>query len=347
MSNKQIIKNIQRQISIYEYGNFPNGSTVATDTLFTYNGILFRTHTTFVKTQSLADSLPNISVDSTTGLIIQKGSHGLNQFAPVYFTGTTVEAAISNTADKLATHIVIEKTDDWLLLVSNGTYNYPSHGLGTGQLYCSSTVAGTNSTIFSEYINPTIKIYDSSNFEVTTNIKSIYNAPVVETEGMTLVGFYQGDSATAQSWTINLDGDVTPRLKVVVHIDGYSTGGSTSSNLYVRATINGDTGANYGAAYRYVTTSNFSTATQSQSASTTTYLGGGITGYYACLILEGNLKVTGYPRLIYSRWNYRSGTNYYLLDYYYHWNNTASKVTTLNFSTAQYTKYRVYVYLGE
>lgn len=347
MANRPVISNIQRQISIYEYSDYSDGVTIPVDTIITYKGLMFRVHTSVVKTQKFADVLSSLTPNAPTCIIIQKATHGLSQFAPVYFTGISVEAAISNTADKLATHIVIEKTVDWLLLVSSGTFNYPAHGLGTGQLYCSSTVAGTNSTVFTDYINPTIKIYDGANFEIVTNIKSIYNAPVVETEGMTLVGFYQGDSATPQSWTVNLDGDSTPRMRLVVHIDGFSSGGNTSSSLYVRFALNNDTAANYNSVYNYTHTSNLSTATNTSAAGNFTNLGTTITGYYARIVYEGNLKTVGTPRVFRATMSYRTVTSFVTNHYYQQWNNSASKVTTINFVTSQYTKYRVYVYLGE
>lgn len=169
----------------------------------TYKNLLFRVTAEHTSAADFASDLGYLTCLSTETFIVHKVAHGLLQFRAVYYDSVTPawKYASASAEDTVASHIILERSADYMLLTNAGRFTYTAHGLGSSGVYyvaASSPADGTLTATVPPINNPALYIFDANTFEVycykdtimtedggfTSNITIEWSNAVVYTTGM-------------------------------------------------------------------------------------------------------------------------------------------------------------------
>ena len=139
---------------------------------------------------------------------------------PVYRSGSTWLRATAETAESLASHVIIGSNQDWVLAVSSGEYEFPDHGFSTGLYYTADPVITQTPT--GPYEDPVLEITSTSSVRVIAFMPAIRRA-VTEADATNI-------NVASTEFVGNLSSTDTDVQTALQTIDGLVLGGADVSD---------------------------------------------------------------------------------------------------------------------
>jgi hypothetical protein len=225
-------------------------STYATqDRHLMYQGILFRalqSHTT--SAIAFMEDADKWEVAVGNVMLVNQPGHGFLPLDPVYEDNDTWYQANSINQFSLASHVVIDSSQDWMLLSDKGIFSFPAHGLANGLHYCNDTGTGyTTDEPVDNFINPCLKVTDPNEVAIVSfmpatdlNLDYVHDSERLIAD-ITLVEGILLDTV------IPYDGEKYPRIRIEAKVS--ATLNSSTKNVSIQ--FNGSTGSEFARARTY------------------------------------------------------------------------------------------------